>query len=412
MQIPPAVGRVLSKLEANTRLSIGAAERLALQEIQTDDSAPIRSALARVMLEDWRNGWDEFANARDRKAALRYAVGELHRAQSRRDKSHWYVDWKRGHVLRYAARAFDRPQDAELILQSYRDAYEKLTAFTGLPPKRGEKALRSLVVDWAETLVYLGDAPTAVQYFEFTFPWRRRAPDDWHVWAYAFALHQQGNYELSRRQMEPLVRKLDEPGGMAPAQKRKTVIAARTNKRVHPSYYNDMRLTLAASYAREGKRQKAEAELRKFQQFRQLSGDTPWTLALEAERGAFVRNSAAERHWLQSLRLAGLPEGQPVADADDKKSSARKKTAKPKPAKKAGKKAATKPKRKAKTRKPPAKTKTKTKRKAPKRKTAKRAAPKRKSPKRKTKSKSRAKTGARAKTKGGKRRSKTARRKR
>jgi hypothetical protein len=394
MQIPPAVGRVLSKLEANTRLSIGAAERQALDEIKADDNAPIRSALARVMLEDWRNGWDEFATTRDPKAALRYAVGELHRAKTRRDKAHWYVDWKRGHVLRYAARAFDRPQDAEMILRAYRDAYETLTAFTGLPPQRGEKALRSLVVDWAETLVYLGDATTAVQYFEFTFPWRRRAPDDWHVWAYAFALHQQGNYEESRRQMEPLVRKLDEPGGMAPAQKRKTEIAVRTNKRVHPSYYNDMRLTLAASYAREGKRQKAEAEVRKFQQFRQVSGDAPWTLALEAERGAFIRNSAAEKHWLQSLRLAGMPEGRPTAEPDEKKKSASgRKAAKTKPKKEAGKKSAVKPKRKSKVKKPEAKTK----RKAPKRKAAKRKAPKRKSakraaPKRKTKARSRSRS--------------------
>jgi hypothetical protein len=386
MQIPPAVGRVLSKLEANTRLSIGVAERLALDEIKADDSAPIRSALARVMLEDWRNGWDEFATARDPKAALRYAVGELHRARTRRDKSHWYVDWKRGHVLRYAARAFDRPQDAEMILQSYRDAYEKLTAFTGLPPRRGEKALRSLVVDWAETLVYLGDTSTAVQYFEFTFPWRRRAPDDWHVWAYAFALHQQGNYEESRRQMEPLVRKLDEPGGMAPAQKRQTVIAARANKKIHPSYYNDMRLTLAASYAREGKRQKAEAELRKFQQFRQLSGDAPWTLALEAERGAFVRNSAAERHWLQSLRLAGMPEGRPAAESKKAAPRSRKSSTAVKP----GTRGKGKPVRKSAAKAKPKKTKPKKaqakkgKRKAPNRKSAKRAAPKHKTAKRKT----------------------------
>ncbi|MEX1108125.1 MAG: hypothetical protein WEC00_04355, partial [Dongiaceae bacterium] len=359
MQIPAAVGRVLSKLEANTRLSIGAAERQALDEMKTDDNAPIRSALARVMLEDWRNGWDEFATARDRKAALRYAVGELHRARTRRDKSHWYVDWKRGHVLRYAARAFNRPQDAEMILQAYRDAYEKLSAFTGLPPKRGEKALRSLVVDWAETLVYFGDAQAAIQYFEFTLPWHRREPDDWHVWAYAFALHQQGHYAESRAKMEPLVAKLDHPGNAAPAQQT-AMIASRVNKKIHPSYYNDMRLTLAAGYAREGKRQKAEAEVRKFQQLRQLAGDTPWTLALEAERGAFIRNSAAEKHWLQSLRLAGLPEGRPVGDPDGKKTSTSRKkagAAKPKPKKKAGKKSAAKPKRKTKTRKSAAKTK-------------------------------------------------------
>ncbi|MDZ4737323.1 MAG: hypothetical protein SGJ07_13335 [Rhodospirillaceae bacterium] len=391
MQIPAAVGRVLSKLEANTRLSIGAAERQALDEMKTDDNAPIRSVLARVMLEDWRNGWDEFATMRDPKAALRYAVGELHRARTRRDKGHWYVDWKRGHVLRYAARAFNRPQDAEMILQAYRDAYEKLSAFTGLPPKRGEKALRSLVVDWAETLVYLGDAQTAIQYFEFTFPWRRRDPDDWHVWAHAFALHQQGHYAESRAKMEPLVEKLDNPGQGEPARQT-AMIAQRPNKKIHPSYYNDMRLTLAASYARDGKRQKADAEVRKFQQLRQLAGDAPWTLALEAERGAFIRNSAAEKHWLQSLRLAGLPEGKPVAEMDEKKSAPRKRTGKAKPKKKAGKKSIAKPKRKTNVKKSAAKTK----RKAPKRKTAKRPASKRKAPKRKTKTRPRAKAGSKA----------------
>jgi hypothetical protein len=169
------------------------------------------------------------------------------------------------------------------------------------------------------------------------------------------------------------------------------VIAARANKKIHPSYYNDMRLTLAASYAREGKRQKAEAELRKFQQFRQLSGDAPWTLALEAERGAFVRNSAAERHWLQSLRLAGMTEGRPTAESTKAAPKSRKSSAAVKPKTRSKGKTVRKSAAKAKPKKTQPKKGT---RKAPKRKSAKRATPKRKTAKRKA---TKRKTASRAK---------------
>jgi hypothetical protein len=315
MQIPAAVGRVLQKLEPNTRASIRAAESQARDEIREADSAPVRCALARVLVEDWRNGWDELADPRDRTAVLRKALESLDMAFRRRESSHWYVDCKRGYVLRYAARALGRPDFVDAALQSYRDAYEKLSSFCGLPPRRGEKALRSLLVDWAETLVYFGDVTGAMQNFEFTQPWHRRVPDDWHEWAHAFALHQQGDYEASWRKMEPLVAQLDSPYASVEPAHANTLIAPRAKKKVHASYYNDMRLMLAASYARDKQRDKAQQQIDKFQQFRRLSGEQPWTVSIEAERGAFIEGSAGETHWLGSLAAAGLPKGEPAQKA-------------------------------------------------------------------------------------------------
>jgi len=382
MEIPAAVGRVLSKLEPNTRGSIRAAERQARDEIQDGDTGPVRCALARVMLEDWRNGWDELAEPNERKAALRKALEALDLSARRRDKTHWYVDWKRGYILRYTARALDRPDDRTAAIAFYHSAYDKLSAYTGLPPKRGEKALRSLVVDWAETLVYLDDVSTALQYFDFTLPWRRRVPDDWHEWAHAFALHQNGDYAASWRKLEPIVAQLDNPNAEAAVAQSRTLIAPKRRKIVHTHYYNDMRLVLAASYARDGKTEEAKQQIEKFQLMRRLASEQPWTRAMEADRGAFAKGSPGEKHWIRSLELAGLAKGEtppsdkgyavaatgrgaPTAPSKGRPSAAKRKTAK-KPAskktttkKKPAAKKATGSKRKAKMR-----SKAKTKRKA------------------------------------------------
>jgi len=310
MQIPAAVGRVLQMLEPNTRASIRSAERQARDEIREADSGPVRCALARVLVEDWRNGWDELAEPGDRSAALRKAIEAMGMALRRRDADHWYVDWKRGYTLRYAARAMKRPDFVEEALKAYRSAYDKLVQFCGLPPQRGEKALRSLLVDWAETRVYFGDVPGALHNFDFTTPWHRRVPDDWHEWAHAFALHQNRDYEASWRKMEPLVALLDNPHAAPAKSAMKTVIAPRLKRKIPVSYYNDMRLVLAASYARDNRREKAQAQIDKFQQLRRLNGEQPWTVTMEAERGAFIANSPGELHWLASLTMAGLPRGQ------------------------------------------------------------------------------------------------------
>lgn len=310
MQIPAAVGRVLQMLEPNTRASIRSAERQARDEIREADSGPVRCALARVLVEDWRNGWDELAEPGDRSAALRKAIEALGMALRRRDSDHWYVDWKRGYTLRYAARAMKRPDFVEESLKAYRSAYDKLSMFCGLPPQRGEKALRSLLVDWAETRVYFGDVPGALHNFDFTTPWHRRVPDDWHEWAHAFALHQNRDYEASWRKMEPLVALLDNPNSAPSKSNVRTVIAPRLKRKIPVSYYNDMRLVLAASYARDNRREKAQAQIDKFQQLRRLNGEQPWTVTMEGERGAFIANSPGELHWLASLTMAGLPRGQ------------------------------------------------------------------------------------------------------
>ncbi len=368
MQIPAAVGRVLQMLEPNTRASIRSAERQARDEIREADSGPVRCALARVLVEDWRNGWDELAEPGDRCAALRKALEALDMSTRRRDSAHWYVDWKRGYTLRYAARAMKRPDYIEKALQAYRDAYDKLSLFCGLPPRRGEKALRSLLVDWAETRVYFGDVPGALHNFDFTLPWHRRVPDDWHEWAHAFALHQNRDYDASWRKMEALVALLDNPHAAPAAPSVQTVIAPRLKRKIQAQYYNDMRLVLAASYARGTKHDTAQAQIDKFQQLRRLNGEQPWTVAMEAERGAFIAGSPGELHWLESLAMAGLPRGQeppremaPRADGRrDSRASAPKRAAKTKggsPSKSAKKSAKAKAKRgKPKPKKPARKT--------------------------------------------------------
>jgi hypothetical protein len=115
--------------------------------------------------------------------------------------------------------------------------------------------------------------------------------------------------------MEPLVAHLDNPHAYTGAAKANTLIAPRAKKKVHTSYYNDMRLVLAASYARDKLRDKAQHQIDRFQQFRRLSGEQPWTVAIEAERGAFVAGSAGETHWLGSLAAAGLPKGEAASPA-------------------------------------------------------------------------------------------------
>jgi hypothetical protein len=403
MQIPAAVGRVLQKLEPNTRASIRAAERQARDEIREADSGPVRAALARVLVEDWRNGWDELAEPGDRYAALRKALEALDMASRRRDSDHWYVDWKRGYTLRYAARALKRPDYVEMALHAYRSAYDKLTQFCGLPPRRGEKALRSLLVDWAEARVYFGDVPGALHNFDFTLPWHRRVPDDWHEWAHAFALHQNRDYEASSHKMGALVALLDDPQATPAPSSVQTVIAPRAKRKIQVQYYNDMRLVLAASAARNNKRDRAKAQIDKFRQLRRLIGEQPWTVAMEAERGAFIAGSPGELHWLESLAMAGLPRGEEPPAASmaprsggrgDARSSAPKPAGKTKsvaPSQSAKKPAKAKAKKrsKPKPKKPARKTATKTAKKSVKKKSGAKRKPARKSAKNSARKRSR-----------------------
>src|SRR3546814_9405220 len=64
----------------------------------------------------------------------------------------------------------------------------------------------------------------------------RGKTQDWHVWAYAFALHQNGDYKKSAAQLAPFFK-----GNAA-----------------KDFYYNDMKLLLAASLARAGKLDQAD----------------------------------------------------------------------------------------------------------------------------------------------------------
>jgi TolB-like protein len=65
---------------------------------------------------------------------------------------------------------------------------------------------------------------------------------------------------------------------------------------------NDLRMTLAASYARLGEMDKAKSTMAEY-----LKNET-WTIADEA--GAPFVDPNDEKHWLDGLRMAGMPEGE------------------------------------------------------------------------------------------------------
>jgi hypothetical protein len=233
-----------------------------------------KAVKARVLIEHWRNGW---ADARVLEQAGALAVLGVEE-----DDGDFYTHWKKAYALKYRARSRGWGQMAE-ALSHYARALINLAE----DDPTNTDALRSVLIDRAETLVYLSMAEVGVAEMERALA-LKGTPQDWHVWAYAFALHQNGDYKKSADKLTPFLK----------------------GKAADDLYYNDMRLIIAASLARAGKKSEAQAMIREFRKNRDPEDEPVWTVGLELERGCFLPGSPGEAHWRESLEMldaAALP---------------------------------------------------------------------------------------------------------
>lgn len=221
---------------------------------------------ARVLTEQWRNGWGD--------AAVLDSACSLARQGCRRDDGDYYVHWKWAYADKYRARSQGWEHMVE-ALAHYDDALARLAEEGST-----DDALRSVLIDRAETFVYLSQADVAVREMERALKLRGKT-HDWHVWAYAFALHQNGDYRKSAAQLAPYLQ----------------------GETADDLYHNDMRLLLAASQARAGRTAAAQKTIKAFRAIRDAQGEPVWTIRLELERGCFQPGSRGERHWRESLEM-------------------------------------------------------------------------------------------------------------
>ncbi len=230
------------------------------------NTARDRAVKARVLVEHWRNGWAD--------AKVLDSACKLAKQCCKDDDGDYYTHWKRAYADKYRARSGGWEHMAE-ALAHYDDALAKIKAEGAT-----DDALRSVLIDRAETFVYLSQADVAVREIERALKLRGKT-QDWHVWAYAFALHQNGNYNKSAAQLAPFFK----------------------GQKAGDFYYNDMKLLLAASQARAGKLAQAQKTIKEFRDSRDQQNEPVWTIRLELERGAFFPDSAGEKHWRESLKL-------------------------------------------------------------------------------------------------------------
>lgn len=250
----------------------------ALEEIggalETGGNGRDNAVKARILVELWRNGWAD-GTALDE--AQSFAV-----CGRRADEGDFYTNLIAAYALKYRARSRGWGQLTE-ALSHYGRALEALIA----EAPDNTDAQRTVLIDRAETLVYLSQADVAAAEMKRALA-LGGAPQDWHVWAYAFALHQTGDYRRSVRLLAPLV----------------------ADKPADDLYYNDVRLLLAASLARAGREKAAQQTIRAFRANRDARDEPLWTVTLELERGAFYPESPGEKHWRESLERLD-PEGLP-----------------------------------------------------------------------------------------------------
>lgn len=221
---------------------------------------------ARVLVEQWRNGWGDIR--------VLDSAHRLCKQGCKHDDDDYYVHWKWAYTDKYRARSLGWEYMVE-ALAHYDDALARLAEDDASPD-----ALRSVLIDRAETLVYLSQADIAVREMERALKLRGKT-QDWHVWAYAFALHQNGEYRKSAAQLTPFVE----------------------GDKADDLYHNDMRLLLAASQARAGRTAAAQKTITRFREIRDAEGEPVWTIRLELERGCFQPGSRGERHWRESLEM-------------------------------------------------------------------------------------------------------------
>jgi TolB-like protein len=129
-----------------------------------------------------------------------------------------------------------------------------------------------MLVEMTETLCYLGQHEEAVQRIERAMIINPRFPG-WYRWMLGWILYHLHEYQRSNGQLETIVR---------------------------PN--NEVRLIMAANHARLGDIEKATTALKTFLQKR-----PDWTLEKERQTLSY-RHPKDEEHWLNGVRMAGLPE--------------------------------------------------------------------------------------------------------
>lgn len=237
------------------------------QELRAGGNGRNNAVKSRVLVELWRNGWADAGVLDD---AQSFAV-----CGHQSDEQDFYTHLIAAYALKYRARAQGWGQLAEAMAH-----YAQAIAHLKADDPTNADALRTVMIDRGETLVYLSQADVAVAEMERALKLGGE-PQDWHVWAYGFALHQNGDYRKSVTRLSRLLK----------------------GKPASDLYSNDMRLLLAASLARAGKTAEAQRTIRDFRSYRDAAGEPVWTIALELERGAFYPDSPGERHWRESLEL-------------------------------------------------------------------------------------------------------------
>jgi hypothetical protein len=225
-----------------------------------------KAVKARVLIEHWRNGWAD-AKVLDNACALA-VLG------CTEDDGDYYTHWKKAYIEKYRARSRGLHLMVEALSQ-----YDEALACLAADSDSTADALRSVLIDRAETFVYLSQADVAVREMERALKQPGKT-QDWHSWAYAFALHQDGSYRKSAAQLAPYLK------GHA-----------------KDLYYNDMRLLLAASQARAGQKAQANSTIQEFRRIRDAQDEPVWTISLELERGCFQPGSRGEQHWRDSLSM-------------------------------------------------------------------------------------------------------------
>jgi hypothetical protein len=304
-------------MEQYTRTASREARRQIREILQAKPKPRDYAVAARIYTEDWRNGWHD--GYEEGLSPLGHAKRFAKRAL-KDSADDWYAQWKLAYAKKYRARwkGWGEMGEAEA---AYRRAIRLLEDRHGLP-RGGDKAAREnyldVLIDHAETWVYLGAADRAASEIARVMALYRNEPDakkkpdfeDWHYWAYGFALHQLDRHLEACNTLEPL---------LAPGK----------------TPNNDIRIVLAASYARRGMTDRATETIAEFHKNRApAKGAAPedvepkWTVQLELGCGAFMPGTPEEKHWAESLRMI-LDEGKPPLSPDEHPSvqAARKKRA-------------------------------------------------------------------------------------
>lgn len=143
-----------------------------------------------------------------------------------------------------------------------------------------------LLAEMGEALVFGGDTQRGCELIcEAIY----KVPD-WYRWNYGFALYCAKDYKKAIEELDKMYRK---PGD--------------------PNFLVDSLLSRAASLAQLGRKEEAQQDIQSFQANSQrrdhLKRD--WTIADELKRTPFADTDAGRAlrdHWIEGLRLAGLPE--------------------------------------------------------------------------------------------------------